>query len=161
MFETKGLWEILSNWKENLRLRTVQYAKYQSKYLNKKICRYLSGSNIFIEILLNDAKKYEEIALKRVKEFIDDNWGLKQQDDVFTNSLDNGRAIQKMMEEIQLEDDRDTFNKWKKYVWTICGSKIINGESSYQVHIKSKGHWAMRKKAAIKLAQEEAQKEGN
>ena len=151
LFENADLKSLLLSWKESLKFRTIQYAKYQWKYIDKKIRNYVWNAPIFFEILLNDAKKYEEMALKKVEEFIDTKWRLMIEDGRV--GLEEGNAAERMKTEVELEEGDRGFDNWKKYVWSIWDSKVINGDSSYQLHLKSKGHKAMKKKAAIALNQ--------
>lgn len=108
-----------------LDLHTIQYAKYQRKFIQKKILDRLP-EDYYLSIHLNEKKHYEERALNASLEFIQ----RRLQDEI----------------DISIESPTD-FGSWQKFRCETCDLEL-NGEDQYRVHMKSKKH--KKKLAGIK-----------
>jgi tRNA A37 N6-isopentenylltransferase MiaA len=54
--------------KARLKQKTIEYTKYQIKWLEKRIGRAFSGGELLLRVELDDPKEYESKALKRASE---------------------------------------------------------------------------------------------
>jgi tRNA A37 N6-isopentenylltransferase MiaA len=54
--------------KARLKQKTIEYTKYQIKWLEKRIGRAFSGGDLLLKVELDDPKEYESKALNRALE---------------------------------------------------------------------------------------------
>ena len=86
----------------------MNYAKYQTKFINKKITAVLKDTKVYLEITLNDAKQYEEIALERATEFVES----------IHKELDEKSSMIFLQSEVDLNQTKNSIKNWTKHV---CG----------------------------------------
>lgn len=115
-----------SQCKQKLITNTVKYAKSQLKFINKRIIPFISqnSKNKFIHIDISEfsQEKFSEYT-SQIEKFIKNNLSNSENDE-------NNEICLKM----------NKLNLWSKYTCAICKDMILNGETEYQVHLKSNKH---------------------
>ena len=109
---------------------TLNYAKYQIKFIKKRILSYLNGYKI-IEINDFNKESYINEYIPQILEYLSNN--------------DYIRVI---------NNNKNKFEEWKRYFCDICKCEM-NGESEYNNHMKSNKH----KKQKAKFRKKEREKE--
>lgn len=127
---------ILSKCKDELIKNTINYAKYQIKWINKKITPFLS-SYCSIKISNFDKEHFDKEYLPKALDYIQSNDYV-----MLTRSKEN-----KIID-------------WEKYFCEICQKKM-NGKSEYDSHMKSNTHKKRKQKYNKIKKQTEKQKDIN
>ena len=125
--------DIYNKCKNDLIINTINYAKYQIKYIKNKILPLINGYKI---INISEFKKeiYKNIYLKEALEYINSD------------------------EYIKIENKKNSkLNIWKKYYCEICNCEI-NGDKEYENHLKSNKHKKRKYKANKKIITENESK---
>lgn len=113
--QTENAKTILSKCKDELIKNTINYAKYQIKWVNKKITSFLSN---YCSIKISSFDK----------EHFDKDYLLKALDYIKSNDY-----------AIMLRNKENKIIDWQKYFCEIC-QKTMNGKSEYDSHMKSNTH---------------------
>jgi tRNA dimethylallyltransferase len=125
--------DIYNKCKNDLIINTINYAKYQIKYIKNKILPLINGYKI---INISEFKKeiYKNIYLKEALEYINSD------------------------EYIKIENTKNSkLNIWKKYYCEICNCEM-NGNKEYENHFKSNKHKKRKYKANKKIITENESK---
>ena len=123
---------IFENCRQKLINNTLNYAKYQIKFIKKRILPYISGYKI---VEVNDYTK-ETYLKEYIPQIID-----------YLNNNDYIKIIDSNKNKNKLEE-------WKRYYCDVCKCEM-NGENDYNSHMKSNKH----KKQKDKLRKKQKQKE--
>ena len=123
---------IFESCRQKLINNTLNYAKYQIKFIKKRILPYISGYKI---VEINDYTK-ETYMKEYIPQIID-----------YLNNNDYIKIIDSNKNKNKLEE-------WKRYYCDICKCEM-NGENDYNSHMKSNKH----KKQKDKLRKKEKQKQ--
>ena len=134
IYKNEKLKKIFDNCRQKLINNTLNYAKYQIKFINKRILPYINGYKI-IEI-----KEYSKLAY--INEYIPLIIDYLNNNDFI--SIDNNNK------------NKNKIGNWKRYFCNICKCEI-NGENDYILHMKYNKH----KKIMAKLRKKEKDKEIN
>ena len=119
---------------ELLKQRSVRYAKYQLKWIRKRLLQQDNSFPIF-KVDSTDVELWDSNVLKPAVQ-------------VLVNFL-NGNSNETFAPMVLEKSDH---NPHKRFVCDVCGGKVIIGEIPYQDHIKGKGHLAnLRKIRQAKL----------
>ena len=124
--------KIFESCRQKLINNTLNYAKYQIKFIKKRIVPYISGYKI---VEINDYTK-ETYMKEYIPQIID-----------YLNNNDYIKIIDSNKNKNKLEE-------WKRYYCDICKCEM-NGENDYNSHMKSNKH----KKQKDKLRKKEKQKQ--
>ena len=125
--------DIYNKCKNDLINNTINYAKYQIKFIKKKILPSINGYKI---INISEFKKevYKNVYLKEALEYINSN------------------------EYVKIENEKNSkLNIWKKYNCEICNCEM-NGEKEYENHLKSNKHKKRKSKPNKKIIKENENK---
>ena len=132
IYKDEKLKNIFETCRQKLITNTLNYAKYQIKFIKKRILPYIDGYKI-IEISNYNKEIYINEYLPQMVDYLNN--------DVYINIVNNNKN--------KIED-------WKRYFCDICKCEI-NGENDYNSHMKSNKH----KKQKEKLRKKEKNKEKN
>ena len=129
IYKDNKLKNIFENCKQKLISNTLNYAKYQIKFIKKRILAYLNGFKI---IEINDFNKetYINEYIPQIEDY------LKNDDYISVVNI-----------------NKNKIEEWKRYFCDICGCEM-NGENDYNNHMKSNKH----KKQKAKLRKKEKEK---
>ena len=132
IYKDEKLKNIFENCRQKLINNTLNYAKYQIKFIKKRILPYISGYKIFE---INDYSKetYLKEYIPQIIDYLNNN--------EYINIIDENKNKNK------LED-------WKRYYCDVCKCEM-NGENDYNSHMKSNKH----KKQKDKLRKKQKQKQ--
>ena len=112
---------ILENCRQKLINNTINYAKYQIKFIKKRIIPYINGYKI-IKIEKYDKETYLNEYIPQIIDYLNNS--------DYINIVD---SIKNKMED------------WKRYYCDICKCEI-NGENDYNSHMKSNKHKKQKEK---------------
>lgn len=102
---------------------TLNYAKYQIKFIKKRILPYISGYKI-VEINNYTKETYVNEYMPQIIDYLNNN--------EYINVIDSNKNKNKLEE-------------WKRYFCDICKCEI-NGENDYKSHMKSNKHKKQKEK---------------
>eukprot|EP00347_Sterkiella_histriomuscorum_P023170 403335685 len=131
--------EEIQKGKDQLKVKTVNYAQYQLKWLNKRINQDFgnkndSNDNLLLVINLNDPKQYEEIALNKALEFIDIQVKrFSQFSEEFVQEFKQSYCNESSM------NKKERLLNWKKVYCEKCNQEL-NGQKQWQEHIQTRKH---------------------
>jgi len=123
---------IFESCRQKLINNTLNYAKYQIKFIKKRILPYISGYKI---VEINDYAK-ETYIKEYIPQIID-----------YLNNNDYIKIIDSNKNKNKLEE-------WKRYYCDICKCEM-NGENDYNSHMKSNKHKKQKDKLRIKEKQKQ------
>ena len=130
IYKDNKLKNIFENCKQKLISNTLNYAKYQIKFIKKRILSYLNGYKI-IEIKDFNKEIYINEYIPKILEYLSNNDYIRM-----------------------VNNNKNKFEEWKRYFCDICKCEM-NGESEYNNHMKSNKH----KKQKAKFRKKEREKE--
>ena len=125
--------DIYNKCKNDLINNTINYAKYQIKFIKNKILPLIKGYKI---ITISEFKKedYQNIYMKEILEYINSDEYVK---------IENAKNYK--------------LDIWKKYNCEICNCEM-NGEKEYENHLKSNKHKKRKDKVNKKSTKENEKK---
>ena len=126
IYKDEKMRKIFENCKQKLISNTINYAKYQIKFIKKRIIPYISGYKI-IEIEKYEKDIYINEYIPQIIDYLNNN-----------DYISIGNNIKNKIED------------WKRYYCDICKCEI-NGDNDYNLHMKSNKH----KKQKAKLRKKE------
>lgn len=120
--------------KLRLKQKTIDYTKYQIKWLNKRVGTTFPAGSYLLTIDLDDPKFYEEVALNKALEH-------------FTSSIQRYQKATTEQVLAELSDICLGFTKkraekidtWQKYHCEACDQEL-NGEKQWQEHTATRKH---------------------
>ena len=121
IYKNNKLKKIFENCRQKLINNTLNYAKYQVKFINKRILPYINGYKI-IEIKEYSKEAYINEYIPLIIDYLNNN--------DFVNIIKNNKN--------KIED-------WKRYFCDICKCEI-NGDNDYISHMKSNKHKKLKEK---------------
>ena len=134
--------ESLEKAKETLCLKTLNYANTQVKWLEKRIRpifgRKMSGiddqayPDLLRQITLNDASRYEEIALTEALAFVQATSNFYQEMDL--------SVLRETYCSNYLKEKSRKFSNHEKFICVECNYMELIGEKQYLEHLKTKKH---------------------
>lgn len=119
--------QIYDKCKNDLIINTLNYAKYQIKFIKNKIIPFINEYKI-INIKEYDKEIYKKVYMKEIMEYINS-------DKFVISNIENNSKL----------------NNWKRFFCEICKCEM-NGEKEYENHLKSNRH--KKRKAKINKTKE-------
>ena len=117
----ENLKKIFENCRQKLISNTINYAKYQIKFIKNRIMPYINGY-IIVEIEKYDKETYINEYIPQIIDYLND---------------DNYITI--------VNNNKNKMEDWKRYYCDICKCEI-NGENDYNSHMKSNKHKKKKEK---------------
>ena len=126
IYKDEKLKNIFDNSRQKLINNTLNYAKYQIKFIKKRIMPYITGYKI---IEIKDFKKeiYINEYIPQIVDYLNNN--------EFISIINN---------------DKNKMEEWKRYYCDICKCEL-NGDNNYNLHMKSNKHKKQKDKLRKKL----------
>ena len=126
IYKDEKLKNIFDNCRQKLINNTLNYAKYQIKFIKKRIMPYITGYKI---IEIKDFKKeiYINEYIPQIVDYLNNN--------EFISIINN---------------DKNKMEEWKRYYCDICKCEL-NGDNNYNLHMKSNKHKKQKDKLRKKL----------
>ena len=126
IYKDEKLKNIFDNCRQKLINNTLNYAKYQIKFIKKRIMPYIT--------------RYKIVEIKDFKKEIYINEYIPQ----IVNYLNNNEFIS------IINNDKNKIEDWKRYYCDICKCEL-NGDNNYNLHMKSNKHKKQKDKLRKKL----------